>query len=164
MFSVKFISATTGFVTGTAGNILKTTNGGISWIYQGIGGNNTLRSVCFANASIGYVCGGAGTILKTTTGGVSTVGILENAAQNDFTIAPNPLSLQTTVSFAEEQKNTCLLITDVLGNEVKRQLATGKSATLDMTGFAKGIYFVKIVEDGLAASPTHVANRKIVVQ
>ena len=43
-------------------------------------------------------------------------------------------------------------------------IVNGKSVTLDMSGFVKGIYFVRIVSVGSTGSLTNVVNRKIVLQ
>ncbi len=88
------------------------------------------------------------------------VGVNElNNYNSDILISPNPFTSQTTISFSQEQKNTTIKITDVLGNIVNSQKATGKSVVLDMSGFAKGIYFVQITDDN-----KNVVNRKIVLQ
>lgn len=85
--------------------------------------------------------------------------------QTTVNIAPNPFTSQTTISFSEAQTNTTIKIRDVLGNTVNSLKASGKSITLDMSGVAKGIYFVEIT-DGSANSPTvrNVVNKKIIIQ
>ncbi len=83
----------------------------------------------------------------------------------ELIIAPNPFTSQTTITFNEIQTNTLIKITDILGKEVKRQLATGKSATLDMSGFARGIYFVQITNTSIeSAQVKNGMNRKIIMQ
>ncbi len=96
----------------------------------------------------------------------SNVGIYETKNEAFITIYPNPFSSQTTITFSEEQKHRTILITDVLGNIIQQQTTTNKQLTLDMSGGAKGIYFVRVM-DGSASSPTekkNVVNRKIVVE
>ena len=63
---------------GSAGTILRTTNGGENWIPQYSGTNHFLSSVFFTDANTGTVVGGGGwpwfpegTILRTTDGGVT---------------------------------------------------------------------------------------------
>ena len=64
--------ATTGYVVGVGGTILKTIDGGANWVLQTSNTVSTLHSVHFpANATTGYVVGGSGTILKTTDGGTN---------------------------------------------------------------------------------------------
>ncbi len=79
--------------------------------------------------------------------------------KNEILISPNPFTSQTTISFSDEQKNTTIKITDVLGNIVNSEKATGKSVIIDMSGFEKGIYFVQITDE-----KKNVINKKIVVQ
>jgi hypothetical protein len=69
--SVFFVDNNTGYTVGSAGTILKTTNGGANWASQSSGTTNTLFSVHFPlDAQTGYAVGEFGTILKTTDGGV----------------------------------------------------------------------------------------------
>ena len=67
--SVYFPNATTGYIVGDAGTILKTTDAGTSWTTQISGTFNGLTSVCFIGVDTGYAIGGSSTILKTTDGG-----------------------------------------------------------------------------------------------
>ncbi len=81
-----------------------------------------------------------------------------------ISISPNPFTSQTTIFFSEESRmngtgNHVIIITDVLGNIVNSEKATGKSVILDMSGFAKGIYFVQVTDE-----KKNVINKKIVVQ
>ena len=59
----------TGYVAGWSGTILKTTNGGTTWVTQNAITTRGLRSVYFVNVNTGYAVGGLGEILKTTAGG-----------------------------------------------------------------------------------------------
>ena len=64
------------------------------------------------------------------------------------------------IIFSEEQKNTTVKVVDVTGREIRNYesgISNERSITIDMNGFAKGIYFVRI-ED----STKNVVNRKIV--
>lgn len=62
----------TTIAVGEAGTIIKTTDGGTSWILQTSGTNTELYSVYFIDSNTGWTVGsGGGTILKTTNGGTS---------------------------------------------------------------------------------------------
>ncbi|MFH0960404.1 MAG: YCF48-related protein, partial [Pseudomonadota bacterium] len=61
----------TGFVVGSAGLVLGTTNGGQSWTSIFSGTSNDLTGISFTIGGIGIIVGKAGTILKTTNGGQS---------------------------------------------------------------------------------------------
>jgi hypothetical protein len=99
----------------------------------------------------------------------SLTGIAESDfGNNQIQISPNPFTSTTTITFSEEQKNTTIKVYDILGQCVLQSppLRGGREGLLDMSGYAKGIYFVQItslsplgrVGEGL------VVNRKIVVQ
>ena len=104
--------------------------------------------------------------VEVTTAGCSALslplnatGIDESSFDNSITISPNPFSSQTTISFSEEQRNTVIKITDVLGKTIQQLTTNNQQLTLDMTDYAKGIYFVQIMDE-----KKNVVNRKIVVQ
>lgn len=69
LHSVYFPSADTGYIVGDYGTILKTTQGGSTWIKQNSGITTRLNAVYFSNPDIGYAVGDSGTILKTVNGG-----------------------------------------------------------------------------------------------
>ncbi len=64
-----FTSPDTGFIIGSGGIILKTTNSGNSWVNENGSTHNILYSVYFPTPATGYAAGDSGTILKTTNGG-----------------------------------------------------------------------------------------------
>ena len=70
LWTIDFINENTGFIAGSDGLILKTTNAGISWISQNAGFNN-LIGVDFIDEQTGWVSGHHGTIYKTTNGGAN---------------------------------------------------------------------------------------------
>ncbi|MDH4274802.1 MAG: YCF48-related protein, partial [Gammaproteobacteria bacterium] len=70
------VDATTGYVVGDSGTLLKTTNGGASWV--SLNANlpvarqaDQIRSVSFIDNSTGVIAIGAGFLLKTIDGGAS---------------------------------------------------------------------------------------------
>jgi photosystem II stability/assembly factor-like uncharacterized protein len=67
--SLFFINANIGYLVGSSGSIVKTTNGGINWVSQISGTTNNLNSVFFSDPNTGYIVGDEGTILKTSNGG-----------------------------------------------------------------------------------------------
>ena len=71
--SVSFTDVNNGTAVGEAGTILRTTNGGTSWINQSSGTTNTLFGVSFTDANNGTAVGEAGIILRTTDGGTSWI-------------------------------------------------------------------------------------------
>ena len=68
---VFFIDQNNGWVVGSDGTILKTTNSGTNWMSQLNGTSSDLYSVHFINQNIGWTVGQNGTILKSTDGGTN---------------------------------------------------------------------------------------------
>ncbi len=67
--SVFFVNDNIGWIVGSEGFILKTTDAGIDWIQQNSGTNTYLKKVKFVDEQTGWVVGESGLILKTTDGG-----------------------------------------------------------------------------------------------
>jgi Secretion system C-terminal sorting domain len=54
-------------------------------------------------------------------------------------------------------------IVNVLGEEILKQVQNDKNATIDVSGLAKGIYFVEVYFDSSTSSPQgQVLRRKFV--
>ncbi len=175
--SVFFIDNNTGFASGGSsggGLIQKTIDGGMNWTVDQAS-VQTFNCVFFPNANTGYACGSNGIIYKLTT----TVGVDDVAAEtNNLNISPNPFTEQTTLTFntdvsAGSTTLRTIKIMDIMGQIVKTEQTTGGSTgsptrqlTLDMSGNAKGVYFVRIVSTSSTTnvSEANVANRKIVLQ
>ncbi len=72
--SVHFPTPETGYIVGFSGSILKSEDGGLSWVTQRDGNRLTVsdepfRSVFFANESKGFIVGDSGLCWMTTDGG-----------------------------------------------------------------------------------------------
>lgn len=71
---IYFINANVGYITGEAGKILKTINGGKSWSALNSNTTYNLQTIQFTDINTGYVVGNLSSnsvILKTTDGGVN---------------------------------------------------------------------------------------------
>ena len=68
---VDFVDAQHGWVVGTGGVIVATTDGGSTWKSQTSGTTESLQAVDFVDASFGWAVGYKGTILKTADGGAT---------------------------------------------------------------------------------------------
>ena len=66
---VSMVDSKTAYVVGEAGKILKTTDGGESWIELSSGTLVTLRDVHAFDANTVVICGSSGVYMKTTDGG-----------------------------------------------------------------------------------------------
>lgn len=71
LYAIQMLSATTGWVAGSAGILYRTTNGGTNWTLIPTGTVRTLRSVYFLNPARGWAVGDGGTVLATTDSGAS---------------------------------------------------------------------------------------------
>ncbi|MHC4422872.1 MAG: WD40/YVTN/BNR-like repeat-containing protein, partial [Planctomycetota bacterium] len=72
----------TGYAAGAVGTILKTTDGGETWVAQTSGSVTGLKAMCFVNASVGFVVGTVGEILRTDDGGETWVPQTSNTTEN----------------------------------------------------------------------------------
>lgn len=70
---VSMVNGNIATATGFGGVILRTTDGGITWNYQGSGTKAWLTGVSFIDANTGTVVGKEGTILRTTNGGATWI-------------------------------------------------------------------------------------------
>jgi hypothetical protein len=89
----------------------------------------------------------------------STVGIEELALQSSLSIAPNPFTFQTTISFKEEQTNSSLRIFDIVGKEVKSFTFSGKQLKFEKEDIKSGVYILQCVDKNKI-----VSTKKIVIQ
>jgi photosystem II stability/assembly factor-like uncharacterized protein len=156
---VSFTDTLTGTAVGWGGTILRTIDGGTTWLNQPSGTTMSLSCVSFTDQHTGTVVGDSGTILRTTTGGVTW--IEENRTLNlpqKYILNqnyPNPFNPVTTISYQlPTQSHVTLEIFDVLGREVatlvNRVEEPGyKSVTFDVgaiheSPLPSGVYFYRI--------------------
>jgi len=112
-----------------------------------------------------YACGGVNGIAKDN--GVAMLDITDfttnifniNSCENTISIYPNPFTFQTTISFSVEQKNTSIIITDLLGNEIYSENFSGKQLLINKSELKAGIYFVQTID-----KKNHTTNNKIIIQ
>ena len=81
----------------------------------------------------------------------------------NIAISPNPFTSLTTISFSQEQTNTTIKITDILGKEIKELNFSGKQCNIEKGTMQAGIYFVQITTSAGSVNEK-VVNRKVVVQ
>jgi photosystem II stability/assembly factor-like uncharacterized protein len=97
--SVNFADDVNGYICGDSGLILTTSDGGYSWSKQVSHTMQNLRSVHFTDAFHGFICGDSGVILTTANGGY-TAGVKDrNRNALSLSIAPNPFSKKTRITF-----------------------------------------------------------------
>ncbi|HUI30808.1 MAG TPA: YCF48-related protein [Candidatus Acidoferrales bacterium] len=102
-----FVSTTTGWVCGTSGIILKTTDGGITWQSENSTTGESLWGICFTSALVGCAVGTNGVILKTSTGGSGWSSKVSHTTENLFYVCTAGSSV-----FAFGNNGTALKSTD----------------------------------------------------
>lgn len=83
---VSFINSDTGIVVGANGNIIKTTDGGETWIQKVSTTTQELRKIQFLNDNVGYVVGNQ-CILKTTDGGETWTNVIPAGTHNCYSLS-----------------------------------------------------------------------------
>lgn len=73
LFGIDFVSPEIGFVSGYAGTLLRTRDGGQSWQWSHAGVDELLRRISFVDENHGWAVGHRGSIVKTSDGGDSWV-------------------------------------------------------------------------------------------
>jgi photosystem II stability/assembly factor-like uncharacterized protein len=145
MNDARFEDSSNGLAVGNAGKIYRTTNGGTSWTvdYADTCTSCPILKLDFANGT-GYAVGANGILVKY---GVTT-GIPEAAAAS-FSVYPNPgrdlFQIRTGAAKAS------LEVYNSIG-ELITAVETGNEYKLDLSGYAKGIYFAKLTVNGKAVS------------
>jgi photosystem II stability/assembly factor-like uncharacterized protein len=154
LWSVRFISANTGFITGWCGEVYRTVDGGSSWCKQDSATGEILEWSAFTNLNTGYVVGYYNTVLKTTNGGGPCIitGLNKNMNEIPGNYAlhqnfPNPFNPATVIRYEiPEQSYVKLTVYNVIGkeivtlvNEVKQ--AGNYEAVFDGTDLPSGVYF-----------------------
>ena len=86
-------------------------------------------------------------------------GISELNQTSGITVFPNPFTSQTNIVFAEEQLNTTIKITDVVGKEIRTINFTGKQLTIDKGKMQAGVYFLQTTDE-----KKNICNREIIIQ
>ena len=84
LFSVYFVDNNNGWAVGESGTILRTVNGGASWIAQTFG-DKDLTSVYFIDSNNGWAVGDRGTIIHTTDAGVNWSNMQSSTNTDDLT-------------------------------------------------------------------------------
>ena len=78
-----------GWTVGNSGVILKTTDGGTTWVAQTSGTTKILEQVFFIDANTGWIAGHNNTVLLTTDGGTTwtAISILSTASFNSISFS-----------------------------------------------------------------------------
>ena len=158
------VNGTKILVGSDGGGVFESTNNGNSWVTENIGLTNTdvySLAVCGTNVFAGTWGGGMFRQPLSQLTGISEI----NNPNSEILISPNP----TTGIFTIHTEGTNIKeikVFDIIGNEILSfdKLRMTQSETIDVSGFAKGIYFLQITVDSAGSPTKNVVNKKIVVQ
>ncbi|UMY67158.1 MULTISPECIES: YCF48-related protein [unclassified Flavobacterium] len=125
-----------------------------------LGGENTGRfqAIRFANATTGYVVGQSGKIYKNTTG------MMGPLATNTFDwqairLYPNPSSGRVTVYLGQNAPTSMTLeIADSMGKVVYNAATLDREAIVDVSRWAKGLYFLSVTAQGQRHTEKLIVN------
>jgi hypothetical protein len=123
-----------------------------------ITGSSSSPTITFGNTSLtnGLLSNRRPFIAKL---GTNTVGLDEIKTNSNISIAPNPFTSETTITFSDEQKNTTIKIIDVIGKEIKSISFSGKQLVIEKGEMKPGIYLVQAINEN-----QNVETKKIVIQ
>ncbi len=132
-------------------------NGGIHYIiYEPMAVLHILGGIPYYDTCVGihydYSHAPAGGCLETSVSSLHLPDV-------SFNVSPNPFSASPVITFSNEQKNTVITITDLIGNEIRTIHFSGQKLVIDKSELSEGIYFLKVIDE-----KNNVVNKKIVVQ
>lgn len=91
----------------------------------------------------GSVTNITGTITVNSPSGIETAGLM----QASYTLIPNPVKNQLVISCNKEFNNSQLILRNVLGQEINTwNDIKGKTYSIDMQDYTKGLYYIEIIE------------------
>ncbi len=155
LFNKPNIGYSIGFDNTNAKKILKTIDGGISWVFDTTPTDSILNGISFPTANIGYVTGNGGTILKTTIG----TSIAENIIKERINIYPNPASEFITLSNDLNNKSDLTLnIYNLVGELVKSEMLKQNQQQINIGDLSDGIYVITIKSKDLKE------NQRLIIQ
>ncbi len=126
--------------------VLHSADLGANWNYQNALNLAYPYQVFFTDSLTGYIVGDSGKVLKTTNGGV---GFFEqNVNTNSLSIYPSPCNGKFIISVPQKiEKSKSIYIYTTAGNLIyKKENIIDNILQVDLTTQAKGIYFVKVIE------------------
>ncbi len=132
LYSLYFTDALTGYAAGSLGTIIKTTDGGKSWITNTSNTLQDLSEIFFINKFEGFSVGSSGTVLKTNDGGK----LWSSIASGTSVYLHDMIFTERSTCYCAGLNGTILKSKDK-GNSWSK-LVTGTSAPLFCLNFLNG--------------------------
>lgn len=153
------------FVCATPGQVFRTIDSGANWTDDsGVNPNPSYYAITFTPDGTGFVSGSGstgGTILRRTP---ITLGAEDRRlAGPSLNAYPNPVSGQLTVEFnSAPGERMDLSVVNGLGQAVLTQRIMSNRGvmtrvSLDLSGFAQGMYRIELSDDGGVIGSTHIS-------
>lgn len=152
--SISFPTPSVGYAAGYGeyNNIVKTTDGGLTWNSLTPISSAELSCVYFSDENNGLVFGDLGLVMKTETGGVVSAGNIPIAEENiNFFVNPNPFSRELSIGFNRQPVFPVdMTISDITGKTISDYVIKDSSEAMISTDRLKsGVYILSIVyQDG----------------
>ncbi len=111
-------------------------------------------------AVIYFIAGGGSTAVlndylyvdELAFSGIVPSGIDELSDAIEMTLAPNPFSANTKVTFKEEQENVNLTVVNLLGEVVRSFTFSGTELLLEKGELPAGVYFLNVSDNNLSST------------
>jgi len=161
-----------GFITGASGTVLRTNDGGATWIPLQAYCQNDLYDIEFLDEQTGIMVGGRGSILRTANAALS-VAQRSSLAPQAFLLEqnyPNPFNPSTTIQYQlPTASDVRLEVYDLLGRKVMtlvnaKQMAGTYSVQFNAAALASGVYFYRLQAGATnSASAPFVQTKKMIL-
>jgi photosystem II stability/assembly factor-like uncharacterized protein len=139
LWSICFTSPDTGYVGGSSGRFLYTTDGGTSWMPQ----HKSFRTqdIYFVNPDIGFIVGESSNLLKTTSKGIGHHTSISKKLQseNDFSFYPNPNRGLLNVQIQHEGNVSVISLS---GKEILNKYLHSGIHKIMLNGIKPGTYLI----------------------
>ena len=148
---ISFANNLAGVIVGNNGLILRTENGGVTWMHDSVPGvTENLTGICWASDTLAFICGDNGRILKSNSDISSVISPLVNPI--DALAFPNPFADELNVSVdLKNSSDVAIEIMDVTGKIVSNanegEIFSGKNNfhINEISELNAGIYFVRVI-------------------
>jgi hypothetical protein len=87
------------------------------------------------------------------------VGIISVNGDLSFTIYPNPAKSEVTIDAGTLDKETTLVLEDILGQALMAKEVTVTPVTIDISNYANGVYFVELRQGSKRSVKKLVINK-----